>query len=136
MTRKSRKANGSSADPIADGTASAAGGSAQPVIEPSATRTCPWCSAEAPDEATTCPSCHAALASRVEEDGPGIPGLTAIDPELLAYRPTPRKPQRIVDSLIKLLDEEEPDALARLYPEPEEGQEEPATETMPPTGDA
>jgi hypothetical protein len=47
-------------------------------------RTCPWCSAAAPDAATTCPACGAALAQRESIAGLVIPGLTSIDPALQA----------------------------------------------------
>jgi hypothetical protein len=47
-------------------------------------RTCPWCSAAAPDSATTCPACGAALAQRESIAGLVIPGLTSIDPALQA----------------------------------------------------
>jgi hypothetical protein len=47
-------------------------------------RTCPWCSAAAPDSATTCPACGAALAQRESIAGLVIPGVTTIDPALQA----------------------------------------------------
>jgi hypothetical protein len=93
---------------------------------------CPWCSAPTPPDAATCPSCHAALRSQVDEVTPVIPGVTAIDPELLAYKPAPRRPQRIVDTLIKLLDEDQDEILAGLYPEqPEDGRSSPAAGAAP-----
>jgi hypothetical protein len=49
-----------------------------------ADRTCPWCSAAAPDSATTCPACGAALAQRESIAGLVIPGVTSIDPALQA----------------------------------------------------
>jgi hypothetical protein len=52
--------------------------------EHTADRTCPWCSAAAPDSATTCPACGAALAQRESIAGLVIPGLTSIDPALQA----------------------------------------------------
>lgn len=42
-----------------------------------ATKTCPWCSATVPVEATTCPSCGASLRDAAEGD---IPGVTQLDP--------------------------------------------------------
>lgn len=81
--------------------------------------TCPWCSASVPPDAETCPSCHATLQSHVDENAPGIPGVTEVAAGLLAYKPTPRKPQRIVDTLIRLLDENQEQILAGLYPEKE-----------------
>lgn len=50
--------------------------------EPAAGRACPWCSASAPDSATTCPACGAALAQRESIGGLVIPGVTTIDPAL------------------------------------------------------
>ena len=47
-------------------------------------RTCPWCSALAPDGATTCPACGAALAQRDSLGDVAISGLTAVDPALAA----------------------------------------------------
>jgi hypothetical protein len=47
-------------------------------------RTCPWCSEAAPDSATTCPACGAALAQRESIAGLVIPGVTSIDPALQA----------------------------------------------------
>ena len=45
-------------------------------------RSCPWCSAVAPDAATACPSCGAALAQRETIGDLVIPGVTALDPAL------------------------------------------------------
>ncbi len=52
-------------------------------------RTCPWCSAPAADDATTCAACGAALAQREALGGLVIPGLTAVDPGLEAYAAQP-----------------------------------------------
>jgi hypothetical protein len=60
--------------------------------EPAVGRTCPWCSAAAPDSATTCPACGAALAQRESIAGLVIPGVTTIDPALQAID---GKPMRI-----------------------------------------
>ena len=47
-------------------------------------RSCPWCSAAAAPDATTCASCGAALAQRESLGDVRIPGLTAVDPALAA----------------------------------------------------
>ena len=47
-------------------------------------RTCPWCSAVASADATTCPACGAALAQRESLGDVAISGLTAVDPALAA----------------------------------------------------
>lgn len=49
-----------------------------------AARSCPWCSAPAADAATSCGSCGAALAQRESLGDIAIPGLTSVDPALLA----------------------------------------------------
>ena len=46
-------------------------------------RTCAWCSHTAPMDATTCPSCGAALAQRETIGDLVIPGVTDIRPDLL-----------------------------------------------------
>ena len=46
-------------------------------------RTCAWCSAAAPVEATTCPSCGAAMAQRETIGDLQLPGLTNVNPALL-----------------------------------------------------
>jgi hypothetical protein len=43
----------------------------------------------------------------VDPDTAAIPGVTEVPENLLSYKPAPRKPQKIVDLLIKLLDEED-----------------------------
>jgi hypothetical protein len=48
------------------------------------TRRCPWCSVAAPAGATQCPACGASLAEREDLGGLAIPGVTTVDPELLA----------------------------------------------------
>jgi hypothetical protein len=63
--------------------------------EPAMGRTCPWCSAAAPDAATTCPACRAALAQRESIGDLVIPGVTTIDPALQAID---GKPMRIPGS--------------------------------------
>ncbi len=47
-------------------------------------RTCPWCAATAPEAATRCPSCGAALAQRESIGDVPIAGVTAVDPALAA----------------------------------------------------
>ena len=46
-------------------------------------RTCPWCSAAAAADATTCATCGAALAQRETIGDLQIAGLTSVDPALL-----------------------------------------------------
>ena len=46
-------------------------------------RTCAWCSAGAPADALTCPSCGAALAQRETIGDLVIPGVTNVRPDLL-----------------------------------------------------
>jgi len=131
MTRKPRQDTATAADTATADTTPAESTPTQ------AGQTCPWCSAQAPLGATTCPSCHAALRSQVDDGSPEIPGVTSIDPELLAYKPSPRKPQRLVDTLIKLLDEDQEQILAGLYPDQEEeGKRDSGNETKPPEGNA
>lgn len=45
-------------------------------------RTCAWCSAAAPADATICPSCGAALAQRDSIGDLRIPGVTDVRPDL------------------------------------------------------
>src|SRR6476620_4278558 len=52
-------------------------------------RTCPWCSAAASDDATTCSSCGAALAQRESIGDLQIAGLTSVDPALAAVADRP-----------------------------------------------
>jgi len=47
-------------------------------------RTCSWCSAAAPESATQCPNCGAALAQRESIGDLVIPGVTTVDPALQA----------------------------------------------------
>src|SRR5712672_3842433 len=46
-------------------------------------RTCAWCSAAAPMEASTCPSCGAAMAQRESIGDLVLPGITNVDPSLV-----------------------------------------------------
>jgi hypothetical protein len=52
--------------------------------EPAVGRTCPWCSARAPETASSCSACGAALAQRESIAGLAIPGVTTVDPALQA----------------------------------------------------
>ena len=73
----------------------------------SPTPACPWCSAPLPGvEAATCPSCGARLVE--EEGGVEIPGVTAVDPGLLAAATAPRKVRRTFGSLLVGDDDEIP----------------------------
>ena len=58
------------------GSENATGGSTGPV--------CPWCSAPAAIGATRCASCGAAIAQRESISGLSIPGVTTVDPNLVA----------------------------------------------------
>jgi hypothetical protein len=57
--------------------------------EPEPGRDCPWCSARGEADATHCPACGAALAQRESIGGLVIPGVTSVDPALLAYAAQP-----------------------------------------------
>ena len=74
---------------------------------------CPWCSSATPPGSEKCPTCQAALVTYPDAQAVGIPGVTEIDPSLLAYAPKAQKPQKIVDMLISLLDEDETARAAR-----------------------
>ncbi len=74
---------------------------------------CPWCSSPTPPGSEKCPTCQAALVAHPDAQAVGIPGVTEIDPSLLAYAPKAQKPQKIVDMLIRLLDEDEVARAAR-----------------------
>jgi len=52
-------------------------------------RECPWCSAPATDEATTCRECGAALAQRESIGDLQIPGVTSVDPALRDFDERP-----------------------------------------------
>ena len=83
---------------------------------------CPWCSAALPAaDVADCPSCQARL---VEPLDVVIPGVTAVDPVLLAAAAAPRKVKRTFGSLLVGEDNEIPPpseaempALARPDPE-------------------
>jgi len=53
------------------------------------TRSCPWCSAVAAEDATRCPACGAALAQRDSIADLVIPGVTTVDPALAALAAQP-----------------------------------------------
>jgi hypothetical protein len=58
---------------------------------------CPWCSAVLPaPDAAVCPSCEARL---VEEHEVEIPGVTSVEPSLIAAAAAPRKIKRTFGSL-------------------------------------
>jgi hypothetical protein len=56
---------------------------------PAGALTCSWCATVAPDGATRCPSCDAALAQRESIGDLVIPGLTSVDPALQDYASRP-----------------------------------------------
>jgi hypothetical protein len=67
---------------------------------------CPWCSSPLPaPDAPVCPRCGARL---VEEADVDIPGVTAVDPGLLAVAAAPRKVKRSFGSLLAGDDNEIP----------------------------
>ncbi|MFH0751298.1 MAG: hypothetical protein V2B17_05640 [Chloroflexota bacterium] len=67
---------------------------------------CPWCSATLPvADAAACPSCEARLVDTSDVD---IPGLTTVDPAMLAAAAAPRKIRRTFGSLLVRNDDEIP----------------------------
>ena len=54
-------------------------------------RSCPWCSASAGADATTCGACGAALAQRESIGGLVIPGVTSVHPALQAIDGLPMR---------------------------------------------
>ena len=59
---------------------------------------CPWCSAALPaPDVADCPSCQARLVEPLDVE---IPGVTAVDPALLAAAAAPRKVKRTFGSLL------------------------------------
>lgn len=67
---------------------------------------CPWCSATLPAaDAAVCPSCNAHLVDASDDE---IPGLTAVNPALLAAAAAPRKIKRTFGSLLVGNDDEIP----------------------------
>jgi hypothetical protein len=97
-------------------------GPATPAYEWDRVPICPWCSAALPAaDVADCPSCQARL---VEPLDVVIPGVTAVDPVLLAAAAAPRKVKRTFGSLFVGDDNEIPPpseaempALARPDPE-------------------
>lgn len=80
-------------------------GSGTPVEEGAPIPLCPWCSATRPAaDAASCPSCQARL---LEETALEIPGVTAVDPALLAAGAAPRKVKRTLASLLVGSDDDE-----------------------------
>ncbi len=81
-------------------------GSATSAAEQGETPRCPWCSAALPaPDAAVCPVCGARL---VEAPGVEVPGVTAVDPALLAAAAAPRKIRRSLGSLLVGNDDEIP----------------------------
>jgi hypothetical protein len=67
---------------------------------------CPWCSTALPaPDAADCPSCQARLVEPLDVE---IPGVTAVDPLLLAAAAAPRKVKRTFGSLLVGDDSETP----------------------------
>jgi hypothetical protein len=67
---------------------------------------CPWCSAQLPSaDVGDCPGCGARL---VETGSEEIPGVTAVDPQLLRAAPAQRKVKRTFGALLIGDDEEIP----------------------------
>ena len=81
-------------------------GVATPSEGPNLDSICPWCSASLPAaDAAVCPSCGARL---VEASDVEIPGVTAVDPAVLAAAAAPRKIKRTFGSLLVGKDDEIP----------------------------
>jgi len=81
-------------------------GFVMPADERSLVPICPWCSATLPAaDAAVCPSCDARLVDTADVE---IPGLTAVDPALLAAAAAPRKIKRTFGSLLVGNDDEIP----------------------------
>lgn len=84
------------ADPAAPGSSSA---------DPPVTSICPWCSAALPvADVAVCPSCEAHL---VEDADVALPGVTAVDPALLAAAAAPHKVTRTFGALLVRSDDDE-----------------------------
>ena len=67
-------------------------GSATPNPEPvDASVRCPWCSAAAPAGTSRCASCGAALVESTVVTDAGIPGLTDVDPSVIAGEKSARR---------------------------------------------
>lgn len=81
-------------------------GFATPADERSLVPICPWCSAALPaTDADVCPSCDARLVAATDVE---IPGVTAVDPAMLAAAAAPRKIKRTFGSLLVGNDDEIP----------------------------
>ena len=73
-------------------------GPVTPAAERDQAPICPWCSAALPAvDAAACPACEARL---IEPADIVIPGVTAVDPVLLAAAAAPRKVKRTFGSLL------------------------------------
>jgi hypothetical protein len=81
-------------------------GPVTPAAEGDQAPICPWCSAALPAvDAAACPSCEARL---IEPADIVIPGVTDVDPVLLAAAAAPRKVKRTFGSLLVGEDNEVP----------------------------
>jgi hypothetical protein len=80
--------------------------------DPGSESRCGWCSSVVPSDATTCPSCGAALKEPAADEEPTIPGVTSIDPTTPTRRPIAR-PNRLVRLIAGDLDEPLPAAPLR-----------------------
>ena len=81
-------------------------GPVTPAAEGDRAPICPWCPAALPAvDAAACPSCEARL---IEPADIVIPGVTAVDPVLLAAAAAPRKVKRTFGSLLVGEDNEVP----------------------------
>lgn len=54
----------------------------EPAADPSAAAACPWCSAAVPAGVVRCPACGATIQAAEE---PQLPGVTAIDPQVVLW---------------------------------------------------
>jgi hypothetical protein len=63
----------------------------EPQPEPSGPDECPWCSATVPEGATHCPSCQAALVESPAVANLEIPGVTEVDPGVIADEAAARR---------------------------------------------
>ena len=64
---------------------------------------CQWCGTVAPAGASTCGGCGAALGQREDLGGVVIPGVTSVDPALVAYDAQPLRIPGAVGSPINPL---------------------------------
>ncbi len=80
-----------------------AGRPAAPPKPSTSARECPWCSAQVPAGASTCPACHANIDPDQTSDAIHLPGLTEVSPELRAYAEQVRAGRKKRSSLSILL---------------------------------